>query len=818
MGLSPQSGKNSSTLLSNNGGKAHQFLIRTFSSPLKCNHCTSLMVGLTRQGVVCEICGFACHLHCRDKVPTVCPVPPDQTKRPLGIDPTRGIGTAYEGYVKVPKPGGVKKGWVRQFVVVCDFKLFLYELQATAPSVAVSQVLDMRDPEFEVSSVRESDVIHANKKDVPCIFRVTTSLMDPPGVRHQCLMLADTESEKTKWVVALNELHRILKKNNLPSRIVFRCREVLDNTVSIIKNSNALSACLIDRDRMVVGTDDGLFCVDLDRDEICRIGDGKKIHQVEYLPEEQLMIVLAGKQRQMRLIPVKALDQPTETEWIKVADTKNCIVFATGVMRGSPGSGTGSATSVNSSTQPHNNLLSGSFCLCVSVKRQVIIYEITRLKSRHKRLREVLLPAQAQSLDVFSEGRLCVGYQSGFTIYSLLGDQHPLSLVHPDNQMLGFLAYNPVDALGAVELPNREFLLVFNTLGVYVDMQGRKSRDKEIMYPALPEKVAVCDGRLLVYSDTHIDVFDTLSGDWVQSINIRKTRPLLKTGQLNLSMLQEMPHVTFLSNINKEDCLNVMKPELMVMGRDGRPVQRARRRFSVRESNKQIRSNPDRRSKMISAPSNFNHISHMGPGDGIQIQRLMDLPTTLETADSVSNPIISSPLSAPGPPGSATRVKSMIQQSPGGKLPSRLPSASAVHHPQRSISHNEAGMRSYFNGGGGSTSSATPPPSLTGRTRGSTGQMIGARSSSASLPRSPESDLQAMINVGGSSGSGQGSLGSHGSNQEVYVNIYQNTNHPSLFESNAEGSPRHSLGSNNSSNFSSPPSPAREHGSSSYES
>ena len=38
-------------------------------------------------------------------------------------------------------------------------------------------------------------------------------------------------------------------------------------------------------------------------------------------------------------------------------------------------------------------------------------------------------------------------------LFSLLGDQHPLSLVHPDNQMLGFLAYNPVDALGAIELP-----------------------------------------------------------------------------------------------------------------------------------------------------------------------------------------------------------------------------------------------------------------------------------------------------------------------------------------------------------------------------
>ena len=130
-------------------------------------------------------------------------------------------------------------------------------------------------------------------------------------------------------------------------------------------------------------------------------------------------------------------------------------------------------------------------------------------------------------------------------IYKL--DFHEKSLIF----FPGFLAYNPVDALGAVELPNREFLLIFNTLGVYVDMQGRKSRDKEIMYPALPEKVAICDGKLLVYSDTHIDVFDTQSGDWVQSINIRKTRPLLKSGHLNLSMLQEMPHVTFLSNISR---------------------------------------------------------------------------------------------------------------------------------------------------------------------------------------------------------------------------------------------------------------------------
>ena len=295
----------------------------------------------------------------------------------------------------------------------------------------------------------------------------------------------------------------------------------------------------------------------------------------------------------MRLIPIRALDQ-TDTEWIKVADTKGCIVFATGIMRPTPTS-------------------SASYCLCVAVKRQVIIYEITRLKTRHSRLREVLLPAQAQSLDVFSDGRLCVGYQSGFTIYSLLGDQHPLSLVHPDNQMLGFLAYNPVDALGAIELPRGEFLLVFSSLGVYVDLQGRKSREVEIMYPAQPLAISTTqDGFLLVYSETHIDVFDAEAGEWCQTVNIRRTKPLIKSGVLNLSLLQEMPHITYLSNIHRgiqfirtkfcmeiftlnqkyfaEDSLSVLKPSMVVMGRDGRAVQRTRRRFSIRETSKQIKS------------------------------------------------------------------------------------------------------------------------------------------------------------------------------------------------------------------------------------
>ena len=49
--------------------------------------------------------------------------------------------------LQIPKPGGIRKGWTRQFIVVCDFKLFLYDIVTDRPtpvSNVVSQVIDMR--------------------------------------------------------------------------------------------------------------------------------------------------------------------------------------------------------------------------------------------------------------------------------------------------------------------------------------------------------------------------------------------------------------------------------------------------------------------------------------------------------------------------------------------------------------------------------------------------------------------------------------------------------------------------------------------------
>ena len=54
-------------------------------------------------------------------------------------------------------------------------------------------------------------------------------------------------------------------------RTVYKCKEVMDNQVTVIKN--AMAACPIDRDRLVVGTEEGMYAVDLDRDgKFCKGG------------------------------------------------------------------------------------------------------------------------------------------------------------------------------------------------------------------------------------------------------------------------------------------------------------------------------------------------------------------------------------------------------------------------------------------------------------------------------------------------------------------------------------------------------------------
>ncbi|XP_043860623.1 serine/threonine-protein kinase MRCK alpha isoform X19 [Dromiciops gliroides] len=643
--------------------KAHQFVVKSFNTPTKCNQCTSLMVGLIRQGCACEVCGFSCHVTCADKAPAFCPIPPEQTKAPLGIDPQKGVGTAYEGHVRVPKPAGVKKGWQRALAVVCDFKLFLYDIaegKASQPSVVVSQVIDMRDEEFSVSSVLASDVIHASRKDIPCIFRVTASQLSASSNKCSVLMLADSENEKSKWVCLLNELHRILKKNKLKDRSVYSPKEAYDSTLPLIKTTQA--AAIIDHERIALGNEEGLFVVHVTKDEIIRVGDNKKVHQIELIPNEQLIAVISGRNRHVRLFPMSALDG-RETEFFKLAETKGCQTIASGQVR-------------------HGALT----CLCVAMKRQVLCYELNQSKTRHKKMKEIQVLGNVQWMSVFSE-RLCVGFQSGFLRYPLPGEGNPHSLLHPDDHTLSFVAQQPTDAICAVEISNKEYLLCFSSVGIYIDCQGRRSRQQELMWPAVPSSCCYNAPYLSVYSENAVDIFDVNSMEWIQTIPLKKVRPLNTEGSLNLLGLETIRLIYFKNKMAEGDELVVPETSDNSRKQMVRNINN-KRRYSFRvpeeermQQRREMLRDPEMRNKLISNPTNFNHIAHMGPGDGIQI--LKDLPMNLRPQESRT--VFSGSVSIP----------SITKSRPE---PGRSMSASSGLA-ARSSSQNGSALRREFSGG-----------------------------------------------------------------------------------------------------------------------
>ncbi|XP_051639339.1 serine/threonine-protein kinase MRCK alpha isoform X11 [Pseudopipra pipra] len=705
--------------------KAHQFVVKSFNTPTKCNQCTSLMVGLIRQGCTCEVCGFSCHVTCADKAPAVCPIPPEQTKGPLGIDPQKGIGTAYEGHVRVPKPAGVKKGWQRALAVICDFKLFLYDVaegKASQPSVIVSQVIDMRDEEFSVSSVLASDVIHANRKDIPCIFRVTASQLSASSNKCSILILADGENEKSKWVGVLNELHRILKKNKLKDRSVYVPKEAYDSTLPLIKTTQ--SAAIIDHERIALGNEEGLFVVHVTKDEIIRVGDNKKVHQIELIPSEQLIAVISGRNRHVRLFPMAALDG-RETEFYKLAETKGCQSIVSGHVR-------------------HGALT----CLCVAMKRQVLCYELNQSKTRHKKIKEIQVQGNVQWMSIFSD-RLCVGYQSGFLKYPLHGEGSPYSLLHPDDHTLSFISQQPTDAICAVEISNKEYLLCFSSVGVYVDCQGRRSRQQELMWPATPSSCCYNAPYLSVYSENAIDIFDVNSMEWIQTIPLKKVRPLNTEGSLNLLGLETVRLIYFKNKMAEGDELVVPETSDNSRKQMVRNINN-KRRYSFRvpeeermQQRREMLRDPEMRNKLISNPTNFNHIAHMGPGDGIQI--LKDLPMNLRPQESRT--VFSGSVSIPSITKSRTE-------------PGRSMSASSGLA-ARSSAQNGSALRREFSGGS-----------------------YGAKRQ----PMASPSD---------------GSLSSGG--------LDQGSDAPTRdYEREDSDSPRHSTASN-SSNLSSPPSPISPH-------
>jgi serine/threonine-protein kinase MRCK len=120
-----------------------------------------------------------------------------------------------------------------------------------------------------------------------------------------------------------------------------------------------------------------------------------------------------------------------------------------------------------------------------------------------------------------------------------------------------------------------------------------------------------------------LDIFNAQTGEWVQSIGLKKAKPLSFNGNLTAINHNDTLTVIYLANMHTREVINT-EASISIDGQN-----RPKRKYSLKDVNKS-RPGSERR-KMISAPTNFNHISHMGPE--LQNQVLLELPTPSNDSD-----------------------------------------------------------------------------------------------------------------------------------------------------------------------------------------
>ncbi|KAL5108983.1 Serine/threonine-protein kinase MRCK beta [Taenia crassiceps] len=554
---------------------SHKLVPESFANPIKCLVCASLLLGQHWQGLRCQQCGFACHLQCRQAAASL---PCSSGTVPSGMpsfdtDVAFGLGTILEGPVRTPK-GDIKRGWVQQYAFLCDTRLFIYDCTAVRRARTVYQpgketsrdprastlatdggvgstavppkstgtlsitlpynggtqityetvydihgnsptcVIDLSASGFEVSHVSNTDVIHAKRSEVPHILKVNP---DDYAGSTLVYLLFDTREECERWFGALEDGARLVTRN-FARTLDSQCLQLSllsDASFPLIKH--ILSACVFDEHRILMGTEDGLYIVDLRYKTYARVGEKKPIYQVEALPEElQLVVVIQDKQRRLRLVLSGAIEG-MNYEKIRVADPKSGVnLLAHGWSRGRT-----------------------AYLLCAASSSigGVWAYEVVREASRHRRLLELTPPpssSQIQALCLVRDGDcLAVGFESSFVIYNIWCHGAINVLLEPscidlDPSLLMFRQGRFAAQL-AISVTFDEFLLVFENCGIYVDSQGQLTRQVYLFWPAKPltRGFAYRQPLLYVFTEAGLFLFNVETSTWSASAaGLRRLRPL----------------------------------------------------------------------------------------------------------------------------------------------------------------------------------------------------------------------------------------------------------------------------------------------------
>ena len=131
----------------------------------------------------------------------------------------------------------------------------------------------------------------------------------------------------------MTKVHKSLRLSLEPP--IFQLYEAYDPSLVLIKI--LLCAAVLNRQQILLGTEDGLYCVELTKNEFVKITD-KKVFEIDIVDEPdgtlQLLVIISGNRRTIRLLPRQSiLGGNNDQNPIKIEETKGSSQFCLKVLR-----------------------------------------------------------------------------------------------------------------------------------------------------------------------------------------------------------------------------------------------------------------------------------------------------------------------------------------------------------------------------------------------------------------------------------------------------------------------------------------------------
>lgn len=453
--------------------------------------------------------------------------------------------------------------------------------------------MDLRRPNFSVASVEHADVIHASSKEIKRIFKLHQQVEGASDT--DLLILTKTEELKAKWMKAFTSLHQ--KFAISPSPNDFLCDELVNRT--LLDDVKSIDCAARAGTRLLLGTVSGLFVVS--RGKISPVGDLKKVSRIESTLKQASFVLsstVKGKYSQLTLFGINAALRGRD-HGVKINESKGVNMFT--------------VRDADERT-----------CLVFAVRNRIILCELQPEQYTCTRSFDIQEPPRVLQI---LEGFLFIGHNDkSFSFCDWTGGQRA-SILNESDETLKFIQRSPSspekdfkplavfinkdpkEKKSDFQMSQQEFILCYNYLAVFVDSSGNRKRPLELKWSSKAHSVKFFFPYLVVGCDHFLEVINIRDGSLHEVIAVESLVSLSLQDNLYFSSGVGFSRLIYLREFNAD--IEAWSFSENAVG-ESESKEKKGRYFPFAKKKNTSSQLP---SKIISAPSGFQHVSHLGQAE-----------------------------------------------------------------------------------------------------------------------------------------------------------------------------------------------------------